>query len=192
LENQRGDNMARLNKTRYALLGVLSMGNASGYDIKVLMEQSTDHFWKEGAASIYPILKQLMKEKLVSLQRDAVQHGRPKKIYAITRAGKEVLQEWLEKEPEPIPVRNELLLKVFFGWNTKPEVIIKHLENFRHNLEKLLQKYRSSRLFKMEQTTTLNNVELYRFLALKAGIMHAELRIKWCDESIQMIKKHGK
>jgi DNA-binding PadR family transcriptional regulator len=50
--------MAKPNKTRYALLGFLLMQDATGYDIKKLMERSTNNFWRETDSSIYPILKQ--------------------------------------------------------------------------------------------------------------------------------------
>ncbi len=49
--------MARENKTKYALLGLLNVCPGSGYDIKKLMEQSTSNFWNESYGQIYPILK---------------------------------------------------------------------------------------------------------------------------------------
>ncbi|TMC59560.1 MAG: PadR family transcriptional regulator [Chloroflexota bacterium] len=39
--------MAKENKSKYAVLGVLSRCPGSGYDIKKFMEQSTSNFWNE-------------------------------------------------------------------------------------------------------------------------------------------------
>lgn len=179
--------MARSNKTRYALLGILSMGPASGYDIKLMMQKSTDYFWKEGDASIYPILKQLLKEKLVIVKLCNAKSGKPKKIYTITKAGKNMLRDWLMRESEPNPVRNELLLKVFFGWNADLAVIIDHVHHFANQIEKRLNRYRSLSLSKANPAK-LGSVELYQYLTLRAGILNTEANLKWCDEAIQLLK----
>lgn len=188
--------MARLNKTRYALLGFLSMGPASGYDIKIKMEQSTNHFWKEGDASIYPILKQLLQEKLVSLKMANTETGKPKKIYSITTSGQRALQAWLMKDPEPSQKRNELLLKVFFGWNVAPAVTINHLKQFHQKTELTLNRYRLSTPAKKTDSGQLTSAELYRFLTLKAGISYCETSLKWCEDMLHLLttfntKKRG-
>ena len=51
--------MSKENKSRYALLGMLSLQPMSGYDLKKFTEESTANFWQENYAQIYPILRQL-------------------------------------------------------------------------------------------------------------------------------------
>ena len=51
--------MARMNKSRFALLGLLSLGAMSGYDLRKLFEQSLIHFWSESFGQIYPMLRSL-------------------------------------------------------------------------------------------------------------------------------------
>ena len=46
-------------KTRFAVLGILSYGPMSGYDIKKFYEQNVAGFWSESYGQIYPILKRL-------------------------------------------------------------------------------------------------------------------------------------
>src|SRR6267378_1332508 len=43
--------------TPNALLGLLSLGSMSGYDIRQLISQSIGHFWSESYGQIYPGLK---------------------------------------------------------------------------------------------------------------------------------------
>ena len=107
--------MAKATKTRYALLGILTFGPSSGYDIKKSMENSTDHFWREGDGSIYPILKQLLDEGLVTCELANTESDKPKKVYTITSDGQQELEDWLVEDPILLPQRNELMLKVFFG-----------------------------------------------------------------------------
>lgn len=39
--------MAKEHKSRYAVLGMLSLGPMSGYDIKKVIEESINNFWQE-------------------------------------------------------------------------------------------------------------------------------------------------
>lgn len=178
--------MAKSNKARYAVLGILSMQDASGYDIKKIMERSTDHIWKESDASIYPALKWLLAKKLVVCKIQNHTGARLKKVYIITKDGKNILKQWLTEDPEPLQNRNELLLKVFFGKNNDPQYVINHIENFRTTEAKKFEQY--NRLFLKQKTMHNQSIDnLYKFLALKAGILTTEARLRWCGEAIDAL-----
>src|SRR5215470_7305675 len=107
--------MAKENKSRYALLGMLGIRPGSGYDIKKFMEQSTSNFWNESYGQIYPLLKQLSEEGLATSHAEK-QEGKPeRKIYTLTEEGKDELVNWLGTTVEETPERIEILLKLFFG-----------------------------------------------------------------------------
>jgi PadR family transcriptional regulator, regulatory protein AphA len=180
--------MSKTNKTRFAILGILSMGPTSGYGMKTIMHAATDHFWKEGDASIYPALKQLLEEDLIILKETTGSTARPKKTYAITNAGLAVLRDWLAAEPEYGPPRNELWLKLFFGWNSDPLIMINHLKEFHHKNELRIKKYRNLPLAKKAIAKQLTHMELYQYLTLNAGITRAEALSKWAEEAIQLLK----
>ena len=55
--------MAKINKTKYALLGVLSIMSGSGYDIKKFCDSSIGYFWNENYGHIYPMLQRLEDEE---------------------------------------------------------------------------------------------------------------------------------
>lgn len=180
--------MARINKTKYALLGVLSMGPASGYDIKKKMASSTNHFWREGDSSIYPILKQLLDECLVSCELTNTDSDKPKKVYTISEQGHLALQAWLLDEPELFQGRNELLLKVFFGWNVERSVIISHLRSFGRRLAKRLAEYEAMQAaFYAEEVRAVD--KLHRALTLKAGILHTKASIEWSQQAIDLLER---
>ena len=50
------------NKSRFAVLGMLSMGLETGYQMKKHVEENLGHFWSESYGQIYPILGQLRAE----------------------------------------------------------------------------------------------------------------------------------
>ena len=178
--------MARINTTKYALLGMLAFQSATGYDIKKAMQQTTNHFWSESDGAIYPILKQLLEEGLVTCAIENEQSGRPRKVYAITTDGKSELEEWLDLEPLIYQGRNELLLKVFFGEHAEPEVIIRHIEKFRSKLHEKLSGYEKILQKSSSDQEQANNI--YRLLTLKAGIISSQSKLQWCDEALNLLK----
>ena len=70
--------MARMSKSKWAILGILSMGPNSGYDIKKFTEEVLSHFWRESYGNVYPLLARLLAEGLVSRQTER-QKGRPER-----------------------------------------------------------------------------------------------------------------
>jgi DNA-binding PadR family transcriptional regulator len=76
--------MKRTNKSRYALLGMLSSGPKTGYEIKAIFERSLQHFWSESYGQIYPTLAKLTKEGLVSFETKKTVNSGVKKVYTIT------------------------------------------------------------------------------------------------------------
>jgi PadR family transcriptional regulator AphA len=178
--------MARMNTTKYTLLGMLAFRSATGYDIKKAMSQTTDHFWSESDGAIYPILKHLLKEELVTLSLENEQSGRPRKVYSITKAGRAELEEWLCKEPLHHQGRNELLLKVFFGEHVEPKVTVEHITKFRARFAEKLKEYEA-----IWQRSNIKNREtnkIYGLLTLKAGILSLQSKIEWCDEALKLLK----
>lgn len=81
--------------TMFAVLGILSLGPHTGYDIKQHMEQSTSYFWNENYGQIYPSLAELLDRKDIAVEVIR-QKGKPdKKLYSITDQGRQTLSDWL-------------------------------------------------------------------------------------------------
>src|SRR5215472_14421874 len=74
---------------RTICLGILTRGDATGYEIKKLFEDDGyQHFVEASFGSIYPALNRLTEEGLVSV-REELQEKRPdRKVYSITPAGR--------------------------------------------------------------------------------------------------------
>src|SRR3990167_6586876 len=123
--------MKIVNKTRYAILGVLLSGPTSGYEIKSLMGRSTVYFWRESDSTIYPMLKVLAKEGKV-LSKTAFVGKKKKEVFSITEAGREEFKTWFESPTGSETPRNEFLLKLFFVTDRKEMARL-----FQERLEKL-------------------------------------------------------
>jgi PadR family transcriptional regulator AphA len=129
-----------LTTTEAAILGVLTEGAMSGYDLKKAIDASVGYFWGPAKSGIYALLPRLVASGYAT-SREIAQSGRPdKRIYRITAAGRGALRSWIEDTPAPPdPDRNPLLLKLFFGALTSPEVLSAQIRARREEAERLDQ-----------------------------------------------------
>jgi DNA-binding PadR family transcriptional regulator len=103
-----------LNATQKAILGFIAARPRSGYEIKQLVDFSTQYFWAASYGRIYPELKRLEKEGLIK-GADASQGARNRTVYELTAKGRAVAAEWIAVPPEVYELRDEGLLKLFFA-----------------------------------------------------------------------------
>jgi PadR family transcriptional regulator, regulatory protein AphA len=183
--------MSKENKSKYALLGILSIGPGSGYDIKKLMEQSTSNFWNESYGQIYPILKQLVKQGLATSHTEK-QEGKPERyVYTLTGKGLEELRHWLTEPIEHTVERNELLLKLFFGRQNSIADNVEHVQQFRTLQEQLLHKYQGIEGFL--KANCADNPDLcYALITVRYGILRCQALLAWCAETIDTLYTFAK
>jgi PadR family transcriptional regulator, regulatory protein AphA len=74
---------------RTICLGILTRGDATGYEIKKAFEDDgLQHFVEASFGSIYPALSRLTEEGLVSVRAEAQEKRPDRKIYSMTPAGR--------------------------------------------------------------------------------------------------------
>ncbi|MBO0335110.1 helix-turn-helix transcriptional regulator [Sneathiella sp. CAU 1612] len=100
---------------RTLCLGILTMGDASGYEIKKTFEDRLGLIFHASFGSIYPALNKLTDEGLVSC-REFSQEKRPdKKIYSITANGRYQFFDAIMKKPAADRFRSEFLATLMFS-----------------------------------------------------------------------------
>ncbi len=120
-------------------LGVLTLRDMTGYEIKKHFEQSFAHFVVAGYGSIYPALSELTRVGLVSCQ-DVAQAKRPdKKVYSITNAGRAQLAEALADTPPRHKVRSEFLVLLYFAHLLSTERLAQVLDERVRDIEGMLE-----------------------------------------------------
>ncbi|MCW8944451.1 MAG: PadR family transcriptional regulator [Sedimenticola sp.] len=101
--------------THHLCLGILCLGEASGYEIKKAFEETFSHFQATSYGSIYPALAKLTEQGLVSY-REETQEKRPtKKVFTITEAGYTAFYQTLLKSEPSEQYRSDFLFLMMFA-----------------------------------------------------------------------------
>jgi PadR family transcriptional regulator AphA len=175
-------------KSKYAVLGMLSICPMSGYDIKKRVGESISNFWSESYGQIYPILKRLVDEESVTKTVER-QSGKPDRhVYALTGRGRKELRRWLAEGAVPKIERNEFLLKLFFGEEVAVAANIRHVEKYRELQLHLLEKYAAVEQEIKTKYTDDSNLS-YWLMTLGYGQHVSQALLRWCDETLLTLNK---
>lgn len=101
--------------TRMLCLGILTMGDASGYDIGKKLEQVFGNFIDVAASGVYPALRALYEEGLVDYQAVEQDSLPNKKVYTITQQGREAFRDALGELPPRHRIHSQFVLLLFYA-----------------------------------------------------------------------------
>ena len=123
-------------------LGVLSRGEASGYEIKKAFEEGPfSHFHQASFGSIYPALNALSAEGLVACRAQTQEKRPDKKIYSLTANGRDVFTTALLAEPDHDRMRSDFLFILSFAQFLPPArvaaLIDQRIAWYRDSLERM-------------------------------------------------------
>jgi DNA-binding PadR family transcriptional regulator len=127
---------------RTLCLGILTFHEASGYEIKKMVEDDAfAHFIDASYGSIYPALTKMLKEGLVSVRAEE-QAGKPdKKVYAITGKGRKELASALAVDPAKDKFKSEFLFQILLQEFLPPshiaDIYEAQVQNLRDELAKI-------------------------------------------------------
>jgi DNA-binding PadR family transcriptional regulator len=181
----------RSSSSTEVLLGILTIQPMSGYDLGQTIRGSVGHFWSESYGQIYPSLKKLAADGFV-VSKTERQKGKPDRhIYSITKKGRERLANWLAIPPQPEIPRNELLLKLFFGVQTSPQILIGYLEHMIENETAILKE-----LTRIEHEILAQNQQYpdvpYWKMASRFGEFELQAHVRWAEETLAELNRIAK
>lgn len=172
------------------LLGLLAVAPMSGYDLGQNIRTSVGFFWNESYGQIYPNLKALAAEGLVTSKTER-QKGKPDRhIYSITKKGRQRLAAWLAVAPQPEIPRNELLLKLFFGAQVPAEILIGYVEEMVERQRLLVLKFTETDEAVSAQEQYPDTP--YWKMAARFGQLELEAHLRWGEETLVELRKIAK
>jgi DNA-binding PadR family transcriptional regulator len=169
------------------VLGALTLEPMSGYQIKEVIDRTISHFWNEGYGQIYPTLKQLSADGLVSSHVEPG-NGKPdRRIFTLTPSGWDELRRWLA---QPVrsqqPGRSELLLKLFFGRHAASGINLGHVRQYRELLVAMVAQYDA---IETELNAETSPDQPYWLITLSHGLHVSRAALAWCEETIARLSE---
>lgn len=182
---------ARMRTLKYAILGLINRKSMTGYDLMKVFNMDLVNFWYANHSQIYPELKRLTNEGLVSYETVLLGEKLEKKLYSITENGKNDFLGWLAKKDllEPTP-KDIFRLKSYFIDSLTKEDMLKHfhyqLDQRKEKLEKL-----ESTMIEHPYASVISDIvspEYGDYIVLKGAIMRERTYIDWLEECITEIE----
>jgi DNA-binding PadR family transcriptional regulator len=177
----------------HGLLGLLTYGESTGYELMKIFEASLNNFWHAQSSQIYRELDR-MEEKGLVTSRHVPQEGKPnKRVYAITDSGKDALQEWLLKAwPAHENQHISILMRVFFGGNA-PESTLDLLRSHRDHcleaVEKNSERVREAIDYYAKSVPGGDEKRLYWEMTFDYGIRQAQVVADWAEDCIKKVEE---
>ena len=173
---------------QYAMLGLLTMGAMSGYDMREFYNRSMVFFWNESYGQIYPTLKRMTAEGLVTFRHDQKEGKPARKLYSITEKGREALREWLGEPPRDKGVRSEFFLKLFLGSSTDNEVSAGHIRDWMDKSQERLEALTRIQPLLEAEAERGNREALFRLLTLDFGRRVEQTYVEWGRDSLRRLE----
>ena len=178
----------RSSSSMEVLLGLLEIEPMSGYDLGLSIRGSVGHIWNESYGQIYPNLKKLAAGGFVTSKTER-QKGKPdRRIYSITKKGRERLTKWLAVPPQPEIARNELLLKLFFGAQVAPGLLIRFVELMVERERRVLDELTRLEREEIAQRQQYPGAPYWK-MAARFGQLELAAHLRWAEETIVKLNK---
>ena len=164
----------------------------TGYDLKKLLDYPIGFFWVAQMSQIYRELNKLEEKGLVKSAIEPQEKRPDRKVYQLTKGGKETFLSWLNKFPDQLneASRSRFLMRIFFSSKIKLDELAFQIKRYKKEKEERLRY-----LNKVEQWIKDYSREekykddiFYWNLIIKKGYMNVATGIKWADECLQLIE----
>jgi PadR family transcriptional regulator PadR len=165
-----------LTSLEYVVLGLVSMEPQSGYSIINTFESGMFH-WSASPGSIYPMLKRLENQHILTSELEAIHELRPRKMYYITSQGEKFLDEWLRRPLTKRDVAQErdiMLMKFLFAEKRlSRQEVFDWLENYEQETEAYLT------LLEIQRDPGRDDWPLHQGLVIEADFMELNMQLEW-------------
>jgi PadR family transcriptional regulator AphA len=126
-----------LTTTSYAVLAQLAVHPWSTYELAQQRVRYFRYVWPRAESAIYREVKRLDAMGLVAAKREYV-GKRPRTLYSITEAGRQVLREWLGTPVSPFAMDFEAMIRLFIAPLGTKEQLVATLQQVRGDAQEML------------------------------------------------------
>src|SRR6056297_84474 len=163
---------------KYAILGLLDQEPHYGYEIKQKFEHMMGNLWPVSYGQLYPTLRKLQEEKLVTMKTVQGKKAVEKNVYSITPGGSETFIKWLQKrnKKDQLSVKDEFSLSLFFISRLETADVKELLQMKKREIQSLHKEYLA------EFNNYGSHTPEYKRALTRKMILHIEAEQKWLEE----------
>jgi len=178
---------------RDAVLAALLDGESSGYDLAKSFDASVANFWMATPQQLYRELDRLAEQGLIQA-RVVHQERRPnKRMFSLTEAGHEAIQQFTSRAPKPAVIRDELAVKVLAAdagdGSAVRDFVAERLQWATAKLERY-ERFRARLLDGRTEDDYLAQTErVGPYLTLLRGISFEQENIRWAERVLTIINR---
>ena len=168
---------------RYFILGLLAQQPMSGYDIRRFLKSLSWLIGSPSSGSLYPILRALLEEDLVTVETIPGLDRPPRKIYTITEAGRQELQVWVEQPAVSKAPLKAFVMRLLLAGNFSPAGLTAHLQQRR------AQVCAHRDALDTDVDVSQEKEKLGQLLAMDYGLALATAELSWLDRKMSELSK---
>ncbi len=168
----------------HAILAGLSCNPCSGYDLRKNFEGSIGFFWRATFQQVYRELTKLEEQGLITAETIHQTQRPDKRIYSVTPAGLEYLQDWIAQPVAISPIKDDLLVKLFVGHLVPQQTMVAELERHRRGHLEQLATYEVIAQQYFRDPSNLNAEAKFQYITLRNGIYYEKAWLEWCEETL--------
>ena len=166
---------------RYFVLGMLTKRPMSGYDIKRFLKTLNWLIGSPSFGSLYPALRCLLEDGLLTVDLEPRQERQPRKIYTITEMGRETLQVWIDRPVAPEASLKAFAMRLVLASNFTSAGLLSHLHQRRAQVA-IHEGQLEDRIGSLDESTDLG-----QSLALGYGLALARAETAWLQDALDSL-----
>jgi len=175
---------------KYAILGLINRETMTGYDLMKVFNMELVNFWYAKHSQIYPELKKLTDEGMITYQILPEGDKLRKKSYSITEKGKQDFHNWILQQDllEPTP-KDIFRLKAYFIESLSNQEILAHFNYQLSQRQQKLAKLQNNMelLLASKDISRIQSPEYGDYIVLKSAIKREKSYLEWLNECIEEV-----
>ncbi|MGI8801867.1 MAG: PadR family transcriptional regulator [Solirubrobacteraceae bacterium] len=173
----------QLPATAYVVLGLVSVRPAAGHELAGFAGRSVGNFFPVTRSHVYLELDRLCRLGFLGATEVEQERLPNKRVYAITEAGSDELQRWVEEAGVPSErLRNLFLVRVFFGDRLTAVQVAAMLDAYAAEARATRE-----RLAGIVEQLTDRPEAVFRRSTAMYGVRHEQAKLDWVADVRPML-----
>jgi DNA-binding PadR family transcriptional regulator len=168
------------------ILGFLMYGSMTGYELKKFFSISFSFFSGLSYGSIYPALRKMEKEGLITMRLEVQDSAPNRKVYTITDLGKKTFAEALEASFRFKKQKNPFLTRLFFFAHLSDEARMNAAVGYLDSVKQVQEELEAARS-KIE-----THADRFQVLSFQFGVRFFQDLVHNISEIVHALENEGK